>query len=111
MYVDLFKKSAVGEIAGLYLDAKGEQVTPDEYVRQGMRLADIQRVANSPDGAAIMIAGAHQPIAGERPRRVTTVLAALKAGAVSVLVTDPGFAGTLLDAHASELFAEDSIAF
>ena len=55
---------------------------------------------NSSGGAAILLAGANE---ATLRRRIATVLAALRAGVVSVLVTDLAFARDLLRAHAYQL--------
>ncbi len=104
MHDDLVRKGAVGEIAGLYLDAQGQEVVLNNYVRHGMTLAHMTSVARGGyGGASIMIAGALRPSGSAPPNRIRTVLAAIRAGAVSVLVTDLTFARVLLEAYADDL--------
>lgn len=101
MYEDLVEQEASGEIAGLYLDASGHEVRPTGYRRQGMSVAELQRVASAGSGsAAIIVAGA--TVDGEEPpARAQTVRAALRAGVASVLVSDPAFATAVLAEEAA----------
>ena len=102
MYGEL-KEKAVGEIAGLYLNADGEPVEPIACRRRGMGHKDIRAVARGTDGrAAILVAGAQPPRLGAPPNRARTVLAALRGHIASVLVTDIAFAQALLREHADE---------
>jgi methylglyoxal synthase len=98
MYEQLLDAGAVGELAGLYLDAEGAEVIPDEYRRNGMTLKHLRLVAAAGAArAAIMVAGIG-PTDGPTPSRVTTVLGALRGGLASVLVTDAAFAAAVLRA-------------
>ena len=107
MYDDLAADGAVGEIAGLYLDAEGREVQ-SVYRRQGMSLEDIQAVARGRAGrAAILVGGAHQADADGPPRHARAVLAALRAGAASVLVSDLVYATKLLEEHARQRALEE----
>lgn len=98
MYRDLSER-AVGEVAGLYLDKDGNEVIPGGYERRGMPIDEIRAVAKSHDNrTAIMAIGATEE-SDHSFTRVSTALAALRAGIVSVLVTDVEFARQLVAEH------------
>jgi methylglyoxal synthase len=100
MVDDLRTQGAVGEIAGLYLTADGNLVVPRGLARNGMRLDHLTRVVDTGRGrASILVAGAETSDDDTPPPRTQTVLAAIKAGAVSAFVTDPVYANEVLRQH------------
>lgn len=98
MHEDLTSR-AVGEVAGLYLDAAGTEVRASGYVRHGMPFSEIRAVARSNDNRTAIMAVGTGDDRRPGPSRVTTALAALRAGIVSALVTDVRFATDLLRRH------------
>ena len=108
MHDHLASAGAEGEVAGIYLDAAGDEVSAGEYHRNGMRLGDLRRIAHAGAGCCtIMIAGAYRPREGKPPQRVRTVLAAIRAGIVSALVSDPVFAASILRESARQAGASE----
>jgi len=87
------KDAAVGEIGGMFLNDKGDEVEPDNYVRVGISHRQLKEVAKQ--GGAILIAGVQED-------RLAPVLAALRGRLVSVLVTDLDFAWKVLELYARE---------
>ena len=104
-YVQLAAKAredgAVGEVCGIFLKSDGSEVDyRDELDRIGISLELLRRVQRN--GGALLVAGA-------QPLRVMPTLAALRAGIVSVLVTDLAFAWRVLRVHLGLDDAEDAI--
>ena len=81
------KSTAVGEVAGLALTTGGAEVVPRDYVRMGMTLEQLKRVAKR--GGAVLISC-------NQDRRLSATLACMRAGIVSVLITDCRFAKQLI---------------
>lgn len=79
--------ATVAEISGIYLKHQGDEATPRDFQRVGAALEDLRGVAAR--RGAVLIAGA-------QPERVDSALAALRAGIVSTLVTNLGFAHGIL---------------
>jgi methylglyoxal synthase/DNA-binding transcriptional regulator LsrR (DeoR family) len=98
MIDNLDAKGAIGEIAGIYIDVNGSEVFPDAYARHGMTLSQLRQIVQKGAGSAsIMLAGTPPEHDDDKPpRRTATVCAALRAGAVSVLVSDAEFAIAVL---------------
>ena len=112
MHDDLVGR-AVGDIAGLYLDKAGKPVPLKDYVRLGMELEDLQAVAGGGDGrASILVAGGDwtdgKPPDDASPR-ARTVLAAIRARAVSVLITDLDYAVAVLREHVRQCQRDASL--
>jgi len=71
-------------------------------VRNGMSFDDLRAVAKGDDGrASILVMGPTDDVR-DGVTRVRTALAALRAGVVSSLVTDVGFARAVLREHAAQ---------
>lgn len=129
MYSELLARGACGDLSGLYLDRVGNEIEPKVYRRLGMSLTDLKAVARAGDGrASILVAGGDPPpddkptskkpgpptarsdAAPERALpRARMVLAAIRSGAVSTVVTDAAYARAVLALHAGDLVLQPLI--
>jgi methylglyoxal synthase len=82
---------AVGEVAGIYLDERGSEITLPSFRRFGISRMQLRKLKLG--GGAVLVAGV-------RYNRIPAALAALRGGLVSVMVTDPQFAREVLEQHA-----------
>ena len=84
-------ESAVSEICGIFLDINGREVGVEHsFDRVGIDLALLRKLKSG--GGGVLISGADT-------NRVDAAVAAVRSGAVSVLVTDLDFAWRLLERH------------
>jgi DNA-binding transcriptional regulator LsrR (DeoR family) len=81
-----------GVVVGILLDASGISIEPT-IQRAGISRSNLEEVASR--GGSILLAGAQE-------ERLWPALAAIRAGVVSTIITDPDFARALLQLEADD---------
>lgn len=95
LFEQMKQARAVGEISGLYLDADGEWIEPREFLRLGMGHQQLRQVAKN--HGALLVAGV------QKDERAEVVLAALRGGFASTIVSDIEFAKRVLELHLEDV--------